>query len=158
MLVLLSVNLARDTRATERGTLILSAQSVPDPRDRRAQIWTITLAPTDAGDGEPLRFLRLRLSRKDERRWALSILSPRPTSTQTLGGGRYFNWSIVPRRATFRLRLVAPPPGGQGANSLRLWWTAEGFEGLPLQVHPGDVALVEQSAQIVHTEAFKGKP
>lgn len=156
MLALLSVNLARDTRDRERGTLILSGQSVPDPRDGRAQIWTLTLSPTDAGDEEPLRSLRLRLSRKDERRWGLSILSPRPTSTQTLGSGRYFNWFTVPRRATLRLRLLAPD--GPQAGSLRLWWTAEGFEGLPLQVHPGDVALVEKTARTVHTEAFTGKP
>lgn len=136
MMALLSVGLARDTREGERGALVLGGQSVPEARDPRAQIWTVTLAPSDAGDKQPIRSLRLRLSRKDEERWEFSVLSPRPTATRILGGGRYFDWSVLPRGTALRLRLVAPESNGH-ASPLRLWWTAEGFEGLPLEVHSG---------------------
>ena len=136
MLALLSVGLARDSPEGERGTLVLGGQSVPDPRNLRAQIWTVTLAPTNAGDQEPIRSLRLRLSRKDEKRWGFSVLSPKPEATHILGSGRYYDWSVLPRSTALRLHLVAPEPGDQ-TGSLRLWWTAEGFEGLGLEVRSG---------------------
>lgn len=142
MLGLSSLGLARDTRRGERGTLALDGRSAPDQRDARAQIWTLILRPADANDTEPLRALRLRLSRKDEQLWHFLVLSPSPTRVQTLGSGRYFDWSALPRRASFQLRLVAPAPLRPDAAPLHLWWTAEGFEPLPFAVRPSDAGAL----------------
>ena len=135
LVAFLSLSLARDTRDHNRGALAVTGQGVPDSRDPRAQEWTLTLQPSNEGDDEPLHHLRLRLSLQDEKLWRLRVIAPRPDSVESHGGGRYFGWSSLPARATVQLRLAAPRSVHQ-ASSLKLMWTADGFEALPLLVRP----------------------
>jgi hypothetical protein len=140
MLALLSVGLARDTRAVERGSLAIQSQSAPDPHDGHAQIWTLNIRPAQAGDDESLRHLELRLNREDEKRWHVSVLSPRPDSVQSRGSGRYFGWSLAQRTAKIQLRLASPTLAQAKTAPLRLWWKADGFEALGVEVRAWDSA------------------
>ena len=126
---------APDPRDHNGGALAGTGQGVPEARDPRAQEWTLTLQPSNEGDDEPLHHLRLRLSLQDEKLWRLRVIAPRPDSVESHGGGRYFGWSSLPARATVQLRLAAPRSVHQ-ASSLKLMWTADGFEALPLLVRP----------------------
>lgn len=136
MLGVLSLGLTQEAREPNRGRLVLDARNAPDAHDRRAQIWTLKIRPADAGDHEPLHAVRLRLSFEDETRWRFSVVSPTPDTAQSLGNGRYFGWSQLPRSASVQLRLVVPDTSKKAVAPLRLWWMADGFEALPLLMQP----------------------
>jgi len=131
VLALFSVGLTREANDRDRGRLSIQSQSAPDARDPRVTIWTLVLRPLNTSDEDPLRGVRLRVGWEDEKRWRFSIVSPRPATTQSLGSGHYFSWSVLPRGAAVRVRFTAPT-ASSGASSLRLLWGAEEFEGLPL--------------------------
>ncbi len=130
ILALLTVDLTRETDELDRGRLAIEAQSASDPRDPRATIWTLVLHPLNAGDKDALRGVRLRLDLKEQQRWDVSLVSPRPSQIQVLGSGRHFSWLVLPRGTEIRMRLKAPAPSS--ARPLRLLWRADGFEPLPL--------------------------
>jgi len=141
VLVLLSVGLARDPRPLEGGALIAFGQGAPDPQVAGAQLWTFVFRSSDPGDKEPIRDLRLRLSLHDVTLWHISIVSPSPDATLQSGKGRHFDWGHLASPAV-RLRLTPPPSGASGrATKLPLWWSAEGFDPLRVELRASNSRL-----------------
>ena len=141
VLVLLSAGLARDPRPPEGGALIAFGQGAPDPQVAGAQFWTFVFRSNDPHNSEPIYDLHLRLSLHDAMLWRVSIVSPFPDATLQSGKGRHFGWGHLARPAV-RLRLTPPPSGTSGNNAkLPLWWSAEGFDPLRVELRATDSRL-----------------
>jgi len=141
VLVLLSVGLARDPRPPEGGALIAFGQGAPDPQVAGAQLWTFVFRSSDSSEGEPIRDLRLRLRLRDATLWRISILSPVPDATRQSGKGTHFDWEHLARPAV-QLRLTPPANGASGsAATLPLWWSAEGFDPLRVELRASNSQL-----------------
>jgi len=141
VLVLLSIGLARDPRPPEGGALIAFGQGAPDPQIAGAQQWTFVFRSADPSNTEPIRDLHLRLRLPDATLWRVSIVSPLPDATRQSGKGRHFDWEHL-ARPTVRLRLTPPPSSRSGDSAtLPLWWSAEGFDPLRVELRASNARL-----------------
>jgi len=147
VLVLLSIGLARDPRPLEGGTLIAFGQGAPDPQVAGAQLWTFVFRPSDPSDSEPIHDLHLRMRLHDATLWRVSIVSPLPDATRQSGRGRHFGWEHL-AQPTVRLRLTPPTSGRSGDSvTLPLWWSANGFDPLRVELRASNSQLSWKSAR-----------
>ena len=141
VLVLLSIGLARDPRPPEGGALIAFGQGAPDPRVAGAQQWAFVFHPSDPSDSQPIRDLHLRLRLRDAALWRVSIVSPMPDAIRQSGKGTHFDWEHL-AQPSVRLRVSPPANGASGsAQTLALWWSAEGFDPLRVELRASNSHL-----------------